>query len=160
MRPTVKTCFECGNAAEHQHHVVPRSCGGTKTVWLCCKCHALVHDMKRMSHRALTRRALQAKKRKDERVGTIPYGYKLSDDGVRLIADPYQMRVIDWMRRQRERGVVLAEICRALRLAKVKTARGQMTWQCRTVQRIIGADVVLKPMKRHERPPVEPLCID
>lgn len=36
-------CFECDGAAEHQHHVVPRSRGGTQTVPLCHDCHDLVH---------------------------------------------------------------------------------------------------------------------
>jgi hypothetical protein len=37
-------CFECGAPAAHQHHVIPRSRGGTKTVPLCLDCHDLVHD--------------------------------------------------------------------------------------------------------------------
>lgn len=38
------TCFECGRDAHHQHHVVPRSRGGTKTVPLCVDCHSKAHD--------------------------------------------------------------------------------------------------------------------
>jgi len=38
-----KSCFECGKPALHEHHVVPRSMGGTKTVWLCLPCHGKVH---------------------------------------------------------------------------------------------------------------------
>jgi len=41
----MSACFECGEAAEHDHHVVPRSRGGTKTVPLCGPCHAKAHDM-------------------------------------------------------------------------------------------------------------------
>lgn len=37
-------CFECGAPAEHQHHVIPQSRGGTQTVPLCVRCHDLVHD--------------------------------------------------------------------------------------------------------------------
>lgn len=36
-------CFDCGSPADHAHHVVPRSLGGTKTVPLCNPCHRLVH---------------------------------------------------------------------------------------------------------------------
>lgn len=39
-------CFECGNPADHEHHVIPKSKGGTKTVSLCRECHSLVHDSK------------------------------------------------------------------------------------------------------------------
>ena len=38
-----RRCFECGERASHNHHVVPRSMGGTKTVPLCLACHSLVH---------------------------------------------------------------------------------------------------------------------
>jgi len=38
-------CFECGGLAEHEHHVVPESLGGTKTVPLCRSCHALAHGV-------------------------------------------------------------------------------------------------------------------
>jgi hypothetical protein len=36
-------CFECGNPAHCEHHVVPKSLGGTKTVPLCVVCHGKVH---------------------------------------------------------------------------------------------------------------------
>jgi hypothetical protein len=36
-------CLECGGPAEHRHHVIPRSRGGTRTVPLCQDCHDLVH---------------------------------------------------------------------------------------------------------------------
>lgn len=39
------TCFQCGvNTNIHQHHVVPRTLGGTETIPLCVNCHGLVHD--------------------------------------------------------------------------------------------------------------------
>ena len=40
---TVK-CFECDSTNNvHQHHIVPKSMGGTKTIPLCGYCHGLVH---------------------------------------------------------------------------------------------------------------------
>lgn len=41
--PNLGPCFECGKPAEHRHHVVPRSLGGTKTIPLCTPCHRKVH---------------------------------------------------------------------------------------------------------------------
>jgi 5-methylcytosine-specific restriction endonuclease McrA len=41
-------CFECGAPAAHQHHVVPRSLGGTKTVPLCEGCHGKVHGRRHL----------------------------------------------------------------------------------------------------------------
>lgn len=38
------SCFECGSIESiHQHHVVPKCKGGTKTIPLCELCHAKVH---------------------------------------------------------------------------------------------------------------------
>ena len=64
-------CFECGGCADCNHHVVPRSLGGTKTVPLCHKCHDLVHHgrpVRSTSVSELTKAALK----------------KLKDEGVRL----------------------------------------------------------------------------
>ena len=40
-----KKCFECGGTEYiHQHHIVPKSLGGTKTIPLCITCHGRVHQ--------------------------------------------------------------------------------------------------------------------
>ena len=40
-----KICFECGGSEHiHQHHVIPKSLGGTKTIPLCETCHGKVHQ--------------------------------------------------------------------------------------------------------------------
>lgn len=39
-------CFDCGGVAEHQHHVVPASRNGSKTIPLCTACHSKVHEKK------------------------------------------------------------------------------------------------------------------
>lgn len=37
-------CFECGGTEHiHQHHVIPKSLGGTKTIPLCNMCHGRAH---------------------------------------------------------------------------------------------------------------------
>jgi hypothetical protein len=51
-------CFECGRPAAEDHHVVPESLGGTKTVPLCADCHAKVHALDGVLRTALP--ALQA----------------------------------------------------------------------------------------------------
>ena len=35
-------CFECGNPAEYQYHIIPKSLGGKKTVPLCKICNEKV----------------------------------------------------------------------------------------------------------------------
>lgn len=39
-------CFECDSTENiHQHHVIPRSLGGTKTIPLCGSCHGQAHGL-------------------------------------------------------------------------------------------------------------------
>lgn len=55
------SCFECGQVGEsHNHHVVPRVLGGTKTVPLCECCHGKVHGIDFTKHSELTKVGLQA----------------------------------------------------------------------------------------------------
>lgn len=59
------SCFECGSAKDlQQHHVVPRSVGGTKTVTLCQSCHDLVHGVKKLSISELTKLGLKRRREK------------------------------------------------------------------------------------------------
>lgn len=44
-----KLCFECGRKADVDHHILPQSKGGKKTIPLCATCHSLVHDAKLVS---------------------------------------------------------------------------------------------------------------
>ncbi len=57
MRPD---CAECGKPSEHDHHVVPKSMGGTTTVPLCTDCHSKVHG-KAMAASSLTRLGIMRK---------------------------------------------------------------------------------------------------
>ena len=41
----METCFECGEPAVHDHHVVPQAQGGTQTVPLCMVCHGKAHGI-------------------------------------------------------------------------------------------------------------------
>ena len=63
------TCFECGSAGPiHDHHVVPKSKGGTNTVPLCELCHGLVHGQS-MHISELTRESLRRRKAAGVRLG-------------------------------------------------------------------------------------------
>ena len=61
----MKKCFECETTEDlHEHHVVPRSRGGTKTVTLCYQCHMKAHGRsgKGLNHSRLVREGLVRKK--------------------------------------------------------------------------------------------------
>lgn len=36
-------CIECGEQAEHKHHVIPKAAGGIATVPMCEECHKEAH---------------------------------------------------------------------------------------------------------------------
>lgn len=61
-------CFNCDNEAEHLHHVVPRSVGGTAMVPLCTRCHGLAHHIK-MSSSNLIKLGLERAKAKGKKLG-------------------------------------------------------------------------------------------
>lgn len=60
-------CFECGNPADVNHHVVPKSKGGTQTVPLCWECHSLVHDTKLTANGELIKNAKKRSKANNSR---------------------------------------------------------------------------------------------
>ena len=94
----MKQCFECEKTEDqieiHDHHVVPKSKGGTKTIPLCCECHGLVHEKSRMNIKELTKQALADKRAKGFRTGTVPYGFFAQEDG-KLIKNQKEQEVID-----------------------------------------------------------------
>ena len=71
-------CFECEIQADHAHHVVPRSLGGTKTVNLCSECHSKVHSPHLLRTSALTKKAMDERKALGMYCGGhVPFGKKL-----------------------------------------------------------------------------------
>lgn len=131
-------CFECGADSDADHHVVPRSMGGTRTVPLCGRCHGLVHESRGMTKsRELTKAALAAKKARGERTGSVPYGFRLAADGVHLEADPAEARAVELATSWRADGHSLRKIARMLGEAGCRP-RGGSAWNPNTVSKISG----------------------
>lgn len=131
-------CWECdADGPLHQHHVVPRSRGGTRTVPLCERCHGLAHD-RDLQITALTRKALQAKRRKGERVGQVPYGYQLGADGRTLVEHAGEQRAIGLVRELRASGLSQRAIVAHLNAHQLDAARGR-AWHLPMVQRLLKA---------------------
>lgn len=87
--------------------------------------------------RARTRAALQAKRRKGERVGSVPYGFRLKSDGKSLAPVEAQQRQIRRMVRMRKRGKSLRAIAECLNSAGVKPARAER-WNPMSVRKIVA----------------------
>jgi len=134
-------CVECGDAAEHDHHVIPKSRGGTFTVPLCAACHARAHDLSGTvwaDHRRLTRSALAVKRARGERVGEVPLGSRVAADGVRLERDDAEADALDTIRELRSAGLSIRAVARELNRRGVP-ARGER-WHPTTVARILARD--------------------
>lgn len=69
-------CFECGKPAKCEHHVVPKSLGGTRTVPLCLKCHSIVHQRDFITHKRLQMIGIQKAKEKGLYTGRKPGSFK------------------------------------------------------------------------------------
>jgi len=134
----MRSCFECGATESlHDHHVVPRSRGGTKTVPLCHACHARAHGRTgNYDIGSLTSAALQRKKARGEKTGgAVPYGYALADDGVRLIENEGEQKAIALIRACRADGLSIRAIAERLGREGMKP-RGK-AWNKSTVHRIL-----------------------
>lgn len=113
------TCFECSRHGEVQdHHVVPRSLGGTKTVPLCPRCHSLVHNQN-LDVRALQKKGLRGAWEGGKRWGQAPYGYDLKDG--KLSPNKPEMKWLSWMKARRDEGKGYAWIARELNNRSVST---------------------------------------
>lgn len=118
-------CFECGKRATQTHHVVPRSKGGKRTIRLCDICHGKVHGKRTMSTSELTRAALQVKKSKNERVGSIPFGYDLDRNGRTLTPNPQDQALIRTIVDLSSLGYSQRAIVRALQALGVLSKGGR-----------------------------------
>ena len=135
-------CVACGSK-EHltQHHLVPRSIGGSdedsNLITLCGSCHAKAHGHNAAWRTSeLTRKALQFKKAQGERVGAIPYGHDLADDGVRLLDNAEEQAVIQQARELKAGGASLRKIATELE-DRGHYARNGARFQPAQIQRMI-----------------------
>ena len=86
---------------------------------------------------ARTTAALQAKKARGERTGSIPYGKRLDDNGVDLIPDESEQEILSVIFELNGKGLSLRNIASRL-TAKGYQSRGK-AWHPQTVSNIIAA---------------------
>jgi hypothetical protein len=128
-------CFECGVETDciHNHHVVPKSLGGTKTIPLCEKCHGLIHQ-RHLTTSFLTRSALQKKKLQGKRVsGNPPYGFKF--EGQLVIENKQEQDIIQLIKNLHDQKRGAPNITKILNKKRIP-ARGKKWW-CSSVQKIL-----------------------
>jgi DNA invertase Pin-like site-specific DNA recombinase len=85
---------------------------------------------------ARTKAALGAKKKKNERVGHIPFGHKLADDGVHLEICEEEQDILRQLRDLKVDGLSLREIAKELN-NRGAFNRGGSTWNHASIHRIM-----------------------
>jgi DNA invertase Pin-like site-specific DNA recombinase len=85
-----------------------------------------------------TRAALAVKKARGERVGAVPYGYRLAADGVALEVEPAEAEVLTVARELRAAGLSLRAVGAELN-ARGMAPRGGGAWHPQAVARLIEA---------------------
>jgi len=91
--------------------------------------------------RARVKAALAAKRRRGERIGKVPYGYRLGVDGVRLVADGGEQEIVTLAKELRAKGLSYRRIGAELEAAGLST-RGGGAWFPATVRKIVLAEPV------------------
>jgi hypothetical protein len=133
-----KECFECGKPATEEHHVIPESLGGTKTVPLCGGCHALVHggyNKRRDDHIELTKAGIQRARERGVALGNrtnLSEAQALSRQAIIETADNFAIQIYEIVSPLKESGMGLQAIADYLNTTGVKTQRGGR-WYTSTV---------------------------
>lgn len=84
-----------------------------------------------------TATAMQYKKQRSERVGSVPFGYDLDFDGVTLIANTAEQEVLRIITELREKGQSLRQIAAELTRRGITAKKGR-AWSHSTIQRIVA----------------------
>lgn len=130
-------CFDCGGIADHEHHVVPVSLGGTRTVPLCIACHGKSHAAG-WTISSLTASAMAAKKARGEYTGGhAPYGWLVASDGVTLARCEDEQAVIESACALRLSGMSLRKIGAALSMSG-RNPRSGGGWAATQVARMVS----------------------
>src|ERR1039458_238378 len=90
-----------------------------------------------------TRDAMRHKRSNGERVGNIPYGYRLAADGRHLEEDPGEQKLLAEIRRLRRAGATLRGIAATLNERAFVTRRGS-AWRLESVVRVLKTETPAK----------------
>ena len=144
MRTTGKKhkCWECGieETPLEEHHPVPRSRGGTRTIPLCGVCHSKAHHRKKnVSISKLTKEGLARKMASGWQAGNprIADVGKLGRAQRTRVADEFALKLAPVVRGFQANGVsTLSGLAANLNQAGIKTVRGGK-WSATAVKRLL-----------------------
>jgi hypothetical protein len=126
-------CFECGSTADHDHHVIPQSLGGTKTVPLCARCHSLVHASSLVAAQSLSRAAIEKRRAEGRQPNGSPaYGWRWSNGDV--VPHPEEQRAKATIVHLFGEGLGFEEIADSLNAAGL-LRRGNARWNSHSINK-------------------------
>lgn len=135
-----RQCFECGSREGiHNHHVIPKSLGGTKTIPLCYKCHALVHGAKSINIGELVKKSYKREDKKkyvigQEFRGHTPYGFDVRDKS--LVENIAEQEIISLIRKLYQIGLGCTKVTQILNEGKLYNRHGN-PWHTSTINNIM-----------------------
>lgn len=83
-----------------------------------------------------TREALAFKRRNGQRVGAIPYGYDLGEDGKMLVGNVQEQKIIIEMKRMRRKKLSFQKIADRLNNKGI-TSKMECVWYSKTVRSVL-----------------------
>lgn len=134
----IKQCFECGQPAKYNHHVVPQSLGGTKTIPLCEACHPKAHGEKGYwtTSDLAKQRVLRMRANRQWTGGTVPYGYQLTKER-RLAYVPHEWQILKTVFVKRLLGFSFFKIAAQLNEVGTPTKNGAREWTRGVIKQIV-----------------------
>ena len=99
---------------------------------------AVLAEFERNQISERTKMALQYKKADGKRIGQIPFGFALAEDGESLVPNVREQSIIELMILLRESGLSFSKIAGILNKKRVPTKEANGKWASSTVLRIVG----------------------
>jgi site-specific DNA recombinase len=99
---------------------------------------AVLNEFERDQISDRTKAAMQYKKSKNERVGSIPYGYELAADGIHITENEAEQEIVATARKLRDAGLSLRAIATELS-ERGFTARNDKAFQAVQINRMLKA---------------------
>lgn len=148
----IKKCFECDGIENLvEHHVVPRSKGGQKTLFLCQIHHDIVHgiDPRNISLSKLVKDALQKAKANGVKLGN-PYLSKARNKAAKIIQERKNQFVIQSEKIINEIRLTgidsLSGIADSLNKRGIKSSRNS-NWTATSVKRVLKHSSAINGLK-------------
>lgn len=85
-----------------------------------------------------TTMGMQQKRRQSERVGAVPVGYDLAENGVQLVENHVERQIVETVKELRTRGYSMRAIAAELTARGIQTKQGGTEWKHSTIQRILA----------------------